>query len=364
MQRKILTFKNSKGEVEDLIPYVDAQSIQIGGTNLEDYLAQIEDNIERALLYLGAYESEQALLLKHPNGSDLKEGSYAIVTDEDALYIYDTDGKRWLKTASATLGILKLNDLSPINGSLTITGGDIKATVSNADVSTQTITNHLDTLYAKNNDINDEITNIQKLAESSIAFARGTNGFEDIGDSIVYKITVDSKYKDFGFIYFSMNSIPESTTLDKNKFITLQITYTDGDVVKKSLYSGNNKRFTLNQMYAHLNSGTETTRIIVSVTTSYVNAINVRFHQHLPIIKTRNLNTNQWQNNEEGTGYKIITHIPESQSSAPSSVISVSKSIAGKYTTAIVDYSISNNVITLYSDTKFDGVLVYAYYME
>lgn len=358
MQRKILTFTNEHGQVEDLIPYVDAMAIQIGGTNLVDYLAQIEDNIERALLYLGAYESEEALLNKHPNGSDLKEGSYAIVTDEDALYIYDTDGKRWLKTASATIGILQLNGLTPINGSLTITGGDIKSTVSNAETSTQTITNHLDTLYAKNNEL-------EPIKNGTIATYTSDNGYANGSYSVAYKITVNAKYKDCEYIYFKMSGLPSGSSIDKTKTLTLEVTYSDGTVLNNTLYSSNMAQLTLNKLDAYLGikDNGDIKAILVKKGNGRFEAINVETNETHPIIKTIALSTMNWVDNEEGTGYKYVVNAPVSSFTSSYNVLAVSKQVGALYTTAIVDYSISNNVITIFSDTKFNGKLTYLYRM-
>jgi hypothetical protein len=71
-----------------------------------------------------------------------------------------------------------------------------------------------------------------------------------------------------------------------------------------------------------------------------------------------------WKDNEEGTGFKYVPPIPVSGATVSYSVLSVSKYVGGKYTTAIVDYSIENNVITIYSDEKFDGKLAYSYKVE
>ena len=358
MQRKILTFTNEHGQIEDLIPYVDAMAIQIGGTNLVDYLAQIEDNIERALLYLGAYESEQALLLKHPNGSDLKEGSYAIVTDEDALYIYDTDGKRWQKTASATIGILQLNGLTPINGSLTITGGDIKSTVSNAETSTQTITSHLDTLYSKSNEL-------EAIKNGTIATYTGSNGYTEGTIVVTYKITVDAKYKDCEYIYFKMSGLPSGSGIDKTKQLSLQVTYSDNTTIAYTLYSSNMETLTLNKLDAYLGvkEYADTRAILVKKGNSRFEAINIEINEALPIIKTIALCTINWVDNEEGTGYKYVVNAPVSSFTSSYNVLAVSKQVGALYTTAIVDYSISNNVITIFSDTKFNGKLTYLYRM-
>ena len=131
MKRKILRYAG-----EDIIPYVDGYGVEIGGTNIVDYLDQIESTFAKSLLFLGAFASETALLTAYPNGSDLEVGTYAIVSDTDTLYIYDTDNEEWLPTASSISGIMELNGLTPVSGALTITGGDINSTVSSAEVPT------------------------------------------------------------------------------------------------------------------------------------------------------------------------------------------------------------------------------------
>lgn len=201
MKRKVLTFTNELGEQEDLIPYVDDLAIKIGGTNLKDYLSQIEETSKRASLFLGAIESETALLEKYPNGSDLKVGTYAIVADRDAIYIYDTDTSRWLQTYANISGILQLNGLTAINGSLTITGGDIEATVSNAGTPKQTITAHLDTLY-----------NLL-MSSGELKLIQNDNNYVNIWDLAygyyIYKHTGlnDTELRNFEFVYGTGKSI-------------------------------------------------------------------------------------------------------------------------------------------------------------
>lgn len=358
MQRKILTFKNSNGLTEDLIPYVDDLAVQIDGTNLKDYLAQIEDNLEVAKLFLGAFADETSLFAKYPDGAELPVGTYAIVTDTDSLYIYDTDALRWLRTASAIMGILQLNGLSPINGSLTITGGDIKSTVSNAETQTQTITNHIDTLYAKNN-------SLEALKESTIADYYSYDGLVESGSSVLCKITVDAKYKDCDYIFFKIQGAPSGSTIDKTKYIVLQVTYTDGTVLKHTLYSANGKTITLNKMdsYLGVKEYSDTTAVLVKKGNSRFEAINIQINELMPINKTVALSSSNWVNNETGTGYKYVLNAPISTYTGSYNVISISKKSGTLYTTAVVDYEISGNVITIYSDSRFDGKITYIYRM-
>lgn len=356
MQRKILTFRNEKGEIEDLIPYVDDLSIQIGGTNLRDYLAQIEENLEIAKKYLGAFESETVLLSKYPDGSDLPEGVYAIVTDIDALYIYDTDGKRWLRTAGATLGILQLNGLTPINGSLTITGGDIQSTVSNADTTTQTVTNHLDNLYSKAKDL--------KYVQNGLVAIADFNGCQVDGDYAICKISVDSRYKNCDFISFTIKSPSSFSSSDRNKLMRLQVTYSDGTVQKGELYSSDVIQFTMDKLngYLGLNYSSQGQQVLVRrAIQSYV-ALNITLNDVAhPIFHKANINTYSWTTDSVNGGYKANILAPTSPNASGYNVISVSKKTNGKFTTAVIDYEVTDSGIYLYSDEKFEGTITFTY---
>lgn len=358
MQRKILTFKNDAGQLEDLIPYVDDLSVQIDGTNLKDYLAQIEDNLEVAKLFLGAFTDETSLLNKYPDGTSLPVGTYAIVSDTDSLYIYDTDNLRWLKTASATVGILQLNGLSPINGSLTITGGDIQSTVSNADTKTQTITNHLDTLYSKAKQHDYANT-------GTIAVPHTYDGFVEKERVVTYKVRVANHGKGAYFTYLEFKGLSADNTTTAEKGIDLEITYNDGTVVNKSLYTADNKRVTINLLktFIGLDSSSAVRVSLVKMGDSmsaYVMTINTSAITN-PIMATASITESKWIDNEEGTGYKCVINAPESTYTTSYTVVSISKVVNGIYTTAIVDYKVSGNVITVYSDTKFLGKISYMY---
>lgn len=356
MQRKILTFRNEKGEIEDLIPYVDDLSIQIGGTNLRDYLAQIEENLEIAKKYLGAFESEASLLSKYPDGSELPEGVYAIVTDIDALYIYDTDGKRWLRTASATLGVLQLNGLTPINGSLTITGGDIQSTVSNADTTTQTVTNHLDNLYSKAKDL--------EYVQNGLVASATFNGFTVNGNYVDCKVSVDARYKKCDFVSFQISRSTSININDKNKVIILRISYSDGTTESGTLYSSDVIQLTLNKLDAGLGLSSLVGGLQILVKRgiqSYV-AQNVLLNEMAqPVFHTANISTYSWTTDAVNGGYKATIYAPTSPYASSFNVISVFKKVDSKYTTAVVDYEITDNAIYLYSDEVFAGTITFTY---
>lgn len=356
MQRKILTFRNSSGEVEDLIPYVDDLAIQIGGTNLRDYLAQIEENLEIAKKYLGAFENETALFSKYPDGSELPEGVYAIVTDIDALYIYDTDSKRWLRTASATLGVLQVNGLTPINGSLTITGGDIQSTVSNADTTTQTITNHLDSLYSK-------VADTQYVQNGLIA--SGTfGGYTVNGDYVDCKINVDARYKKCDYISFQLGTGANLNSSNKNKNIRLNVVYSDGTSLMKWFYSSDAVQINMNKLDAYLGLSTSSQyqQVLVKNTMQTYQAQNLFMDKTAhPIIHTQNIGLyGGWTTNDIGTGYKL-TLLPPVTTATSFVVLSISKKKDNIYTTAVVDYQVTSTGITIYSDEQFDGLITYMY---
>lgn len=358
MQRKILTFKNDAGQLEDLIPYVDDLSVQIDGTNLKDYLAQIEDNLEVAKLFLGAFTDETSLLNKYPDGTSLPVGTYAIVSDTDSLYIYDTDALRWLKTTSTTLGIINLNGLSPINGSLTITGGDIQSTVSNASTKTQTITNHLDTLYSKAKQHDYANT-------GTIAVPYSYDGFVEKDRVITYKVKVANHGKGTYFMYLEFKDLYANNSVTAEKGIVLEITYPDGSVDSRTLYTADYQKVTINLLktFLGLEMSSDVRMALIKMNDSssgYVLNINTSATTN-PIMATASITTANWIDNEEGSGYKYVITAPPSTYTTSYTVISISKVSNSVYTTAIVDYKVNGNVITLYSDTKFSGKMNYMY---
>ena len=349
MERKVLTYDDN-GVRRDFIPYVDDLSVMIGGTNLRDYLAQIEENIQRALLFLGAFESEEALLQKYPNGTELTKGTYAIVADEDALYIYDTDTLRWIKTASATIGVLQLNGLNPVNGSLVITGGDINAIVPNAPTESQTITAHLNELYG--------ITNLHNATKSGIVAIAHANDTTSVGDNVTFNATFGMNYKDSKLYVTKLNrasSVPESIY---DKGTKINIKYADGETKVCSLATADGGVFTYrNAIDLYGYQFNPYVLLYVTGNVAYILTTNEKSHSQRTddyLIRSAN-----WVDNEEGTGYKYVVDI-NPRAYRPN-VLSVYKEISGARTKAVVDYKITGNVVTIISDETFEGGVVISY---
>jgi hypothetical protein len=91
MKRKTLTIINEEGVREDLIPNVDALAVSINGSNLKETIESINSQLKANSLFKGAYGSENELLAVYPNGTELEQGTYAIVTDDDSIYLYGTN---------------------------------------------------------------------------------------------------------------------------------------------------------------------------------------------------------------------------------------------------------------------------------
>ena len=359
MKRKVLTFQNEEGNYEDLIPYVDDLSIQIGGTNLRDYLAQIEDNLEISKLFLGAFTSESILLQKYPDGSGLPAGTYAIVTDEDALYIYDTDNLRWLKTASATIGIIQLNGLTAINGSLTITGGDINSTVPNATTTTQTITNHLNDLYNVQN-TNENV----KLA--TITYDYGLIKPQVDTSAITFRFRVYDLFRKSRFIYAKLRSPADISSISDNPNIKINIEYQSGETRTLNLYSADYEVVTYRDLNNYLGFPNKESYVIIDLLADESSNIAVltNLNKSGPDNKksvTYDVLEDGWLENEEGTGYKYIITAGKTSYASSYVVLNVYKQTNNIKTTAIVDYTIEENIITIYSDEMFAGGITIQY---
>lgn len=353
MERKVLTY-NEDGVIKDFIPYVDDLGIMIGGTNLRDYLAQIEENIQNAILFLGAFESEENLLAKYPNGSELKVGTYAIVSDEDALYIYDTDNLKWLKTASATIGVLQLNGLNPINGSLVITGGDIDATVSSAEEPTQKITEHLNTLYAKS-----KLTDTLKKGIMARAYS---NNATEIGDKVTYHATVSMEFKDSLFLTTKLIHAEANNTDHYSKKTALTIDYNDGTSKTYDLADSDGRVIFYGSTVNYFGTDYDpyvTIYLLGSV--AYILTFNIK--ENSRVTDSYYISASGWIENEEGNGYKYIIDMNEKLYGRVeyTDLLNVYKIIDGIKTKAIIDYTISSNIITILSDEIFEGGAIIFY---
>lgn len=351
MKRKVLTITNELGEQEDLIPYVDDLSIQIDGTNLKDYLDQIEETLLRASLFLGAFESEEQLVSKYPNGSDLKAGTYAIVTDRDAVYVYDTDTQRWLQTLSHASGILQLNGLTPVNGALTITGGDIHAIVPNADVDDQTITNHLDALYS-------HLQDAKYTVYGTIAYDTGTVATSVETNKVTFNAKVNDVFKNSKFLYMELRK-PSSIREDEyTKNLEVLITYNDKTTKTLSLYSADTQRLKyidLVELYQLQYGSSYAPKVLLCVEGSIAYIPYYSKKSNLTTVRKEfNISSSNWIDNEEGTGYKYV--ITPSIGNTFSTMIGVYKLNGSVQTTAIVDFELTTNSLTIYSDSKFDGI--------
>ena len=379
MKRQILTYKNSSGETEDLIPYVDGYGVVIGGTNLVDYLDQIESTFSKALLFLGAFADETALLTAYPNGSDLEEGTYAIVADTDTLYIYDTDNAEWLATASNISGIMELNGLTPVSGALTITGGDINSTVSSAEVQTQTITAHLNNLYSENDTQNTEMGN---LYNESIGTLYATTSSIDNG-TLTYTATVSARdYNRAVFTaYIRANDNADGT--ENVQFTITDGTHTNTYPVYYSTDTNLESQVKYKQLHAKLGfrgyrspkntSGrSPEARCFVYLYDTGSKAY-IYDYSSMPISRTEiySIAQNSWiWNSTLNEYYQDIdfrTLSSEAIKVKPTYVVlSINKQVNDRITTAVIDYRIDNTYdkIRLYSDEQFAGSIAILFNYE
>jgi hypothetical protein len=348
MKRKVLTLDNN-GVKEDLIPYVDDLAVVTGGSNLKEELEKIKSSIQKNNLFLGAFSSEQTLLASHPNGSELNQGTYAIVTDEDVIYLYDVETLSWKKTATSGLSILEINGLTPINGSLTITGGDIKSTVPNAEIEEQTITNHLNDLYSETSKIDD-------ISSMTIAVGQGYANTTIENNSIVFNRTF--YYKNSNTLYMTLQYPSGIKTTDYNKYTNVKLNYNDGTSKLVYLYSADNEYLTYKDLMLFLGLSQYNTEVDILLKIRNDKAVVINMYKKGParmMSNTYYLRQTGWVDNIEGSGYQYIITAEESAQSNSYVVLNVYKEKNGVKTTAIVDYSINGNTVTLYSDEKFDG---------
>jgi hypothetical protein len=354
MQRKTLTFRNSQGLEEDLIPYVDDLAIKIGGTNLRDYLAQIENTIQTSNLFLGAFESESLLLKTYPNGTELKVGTYAIVSDTDSLYIYDTDSLRWLKTASATVGIIQLNGLNAINGSLTITGGDIYSVVGGANVENQTITAHLEDLYNEKDKLNTEIA---ILKEQGVAYSYNKEATSIETNYIDFNVNVYKTFKKSPLIIVQLASVSNISSEDAEKNARLNIKYDDGtnETLDIKTTDGYSVKYRNMSNFVGKLSFNPYVALYITPDRKLAYILNKYGYNPAPVIETYMIYETSWVDNEEGTGYKKTISLPKTSFTDSYGVLSAYKKVGNKRTTVILDYVLDGNVLTLYSDEKFTG---------
>lgn len=356
MKRKVLTMTNN-GVREDLIPYVDALAVVMDGSNLKETLAKIKEDIQRNKLFLGAFSTEETLLSSYPNGSTLEQGTYAIVTDVDAIYLYDVESLSWKKTATSSLAISIINGLTPVNGTLTITGGDINSNVPNADVPEQSITNHLNTLY-------DKADNVGVALNGTIAEDYGSL-VTIVGEKITFNAQVYNGYKESDFIYMLLRKPSSITESDYEKNVEIKITYEDGETKTLSLYSADSQRLTYQNLVDYIginNSISSGIFTLIKITGSNGILTNINKNSiSRRVITTYMLNTSRWVDNEEGTGYKYVLTAGKTMYTGSYGVLGVYKENNGIKTTAIVDYTTQENIITIYSDEKFNGGVTISY---
>lgn len=356
MIRQVLTRVKENGEIEDLIPYVDALAVKVNGSNLKEVLTAINDHIKANNLFKGAFSSETTLLATYPNGSELPQGTYAVVTDEDAIYIYDVETLTWKRTATSALSIVEINGITATNGSLTLTGGDIIANVPSAEVDEQSITNHLETLYSKSNDAS-------LITNGTIAVEQAEPSSVVDSTNVIFNTQISSAFAKSSYIGMKFRKPSNVTASDDSKSVKIQITYSDGTTKKLSLYSADGLTIKYKDIKDYMGMSTLVTEIdvLLRIKGNSATLINIYKGLQRTVSTTYTLSTSNWIDNEEGTGYKYVITADSSIYTNSYVVLGVYKENNGIKTTAIVDYKTQSNVITIYSDEKFAGGVTIQY---
>lgn len=359
MKRKTLTMLNENGVREDLIPNVDALAVSINGSNLKETIESINSQLKANSLFKGAYGSENELLAVYPNGTELEQGTYAIVTDDDAIYLYDVETLTWKRTATSGLAISQINGLTGTNGSLTLTGGDIIANVPNADIDEQSITNHLDTLYDKANDA-------YTISYGTVAMSYSFKPTTKDDNNVIFNPIVQNAYKNSNLLYMTLKTPSSISTEETSKNLKININYADETTKSFVLYSADQSTITYKDLQNHFGiSSSGNSEIDVLIKTYDGIAVLLNFYKKNYLKNTISLNItlaqNNWVDNEEGTGFKYVITAPESTDNNSYVVLAVYKLNNNIKTTAIVDYATNKNIITIYSDEKFTGGVTIQY---
>jgi hypothetical protein len=344
MERKVFQMEKN-GKKVDMMPIMDDLSIYTNGMTLKEQI----DNIRRAIrvgeLFLGAYENADKLLEKYPNGSELLEGTYALVTDIDAFYIYDTDTKIWKAVIGSTSGILQLNGLTGTNGVLTITGGDINAVVPSSNVVDQTISQHLEYLASGYNDLKDAEYNTPVLF----------GNIKQESDAYVMQISANADLKGkltLAIVRYSY-TITAGETFNPSKKMKFKITYSDGSI-EEGIISGKypSTQLTRGQFKLDINS------YHLAYFYNGANCSFINLATNEMIVKKYNLTS--WYTNASGGYFTNLTIYGASDLN----VLGFVKKDGNNRKSAILDYEYTigteNIILTIYSDETFNGEVVIA----
>ena len=348
MKRKVLQIEEN-GIREDMMPIIDDLSVYTNGMTLREQIENIRKAIRVGELFLGAYETEIKLLEKYPNGSDLLVGTYALVTDIDAFYIYDTDTMTWRATMFSSNGIFQLNGLTGTNGVLTLTGGDINATVPSSDVPEQTISQHLENITNKTNDI----STLVNASAYNIPVMSGKLKKEDNK----YVLEVDARKEWRGKLTFALVSYDISKTsgevYDGNAQVWFRLNFGSGGV--SSLFQITSRKYTEKLLRKHFNSNSYVYYLVY-----FKNETNCSFlGKEINSLEVKRYTLGTWYSTENGYYSQITVNSPNVN------VLSFSKIEDGKKKSAVLDYSCNTvedkTTITVYSDEKISGEMVVGY---
>lgn len=345
MERKVLQIEKN-GVMKDMMPIMDDLSIYTNGMTLKEQI----DNIRRAIrvgeLFLGAYENADKLLEKYPNGSDLVAGTYALVTDIDAFYIYDTDTLTWKAVIGASSGILQLNGLTATNGVLTISGGDINAVVPSSDVVEQTISQHLEYLASSTNDL--------KEASYYLPLLTGTLVKETSAYVLQLYADVNMKGKLSGAVVNFTIRI-ENDGRNNSLPVKYRITYSDNST-EEGIITGKY----VNRESDQLNRG----QFKVDASTYYYvvfynSAVCAFTDLSKNEYKVKKYAFSNWYSNANGGYYTSITI-----NYSDFNVLGITKIDGNKKTSAVVDYEYNiggtSTILTITSDEQFSGEVTIA----
>ena len=342
MERKVLQILKN-GKMEDMMPIIDDLSIYTNGMTLKEQL----DNIRRAIrvgeLFLGAFENEEKLLEAYPNGTQLPLGTYALVGDVDAFFVYDIETLTWKAAIFGASGIFQLNGLTGTNGVLTITGGDINAVVPSSNVVEQTISQHLEYLATTTNDLKDAEYNVPTLTGTLV---KETSAY-------VLKLSADADLKGKltgAFVQFTIST--ESDGRNNSLPVKYRITYSDAST-EEGIITGRYVRTQLNR--GQFNVGASTYYQVVFYNQALCSFIDMDVNEY----RVRKYSFSSWYSNANGGYYTSIT-IPYSDFN----VLSFTKKDGTNRTSVILDYDYiiggTSTILTIYSDEQLSGEVMIA----
>lgn len=345
MERKVLQIEKN-GKLVDMMPIMDDLSIYTNGMTLKEQI----DNIRRAIrvgeLFLGAFENADKLLEKYPNGSDLVAGTYALVTDIDAFYIYDVETLTWKAVIGAASGILQLNGLTATHGVLTITGGDIDAAVPSSNVVDQTISQHLEYLASSTKELKEAAYYVPLLTGTLV---------KESGAYVLQLYAATEMKGNLSGAVVTFTLTQETDGRNNSLPVKYRISYDDG-TDEEGIITGKSVRSTSDQLTrGQFKVAASTYYNVVFYNRAVCSFMDLSKDEYV----VRKYQFRNWYSNASG-GYYTTINIAYSDFN----VLGITKVDGNKKTSVVVDYEYTtggtSTTLTITSDEQFSGEVTIA----